>query len=99
MTGVQTCALPICLQKNSKLVITDSGGVQEESSFFRVPCLTVRDNTERPITIKKGTNTLIGSNYEDICNYVRNMNYNVNSDIELWDGKSSERIVDILSDI
>ena len=87
------------LQKNSKLVITDSGGVQEESSFFRVPCLTVRDNTERPITIKKGTNTLIGSNYEDICNYVRNMNYNVTSNIELLDGKSSERISSILGEI
>ena len=89
----------MCLQKNSKLVVTDSGGVQEESSFFCVPCLTVRDNTERPITIKKGTNTLVGSSYEEIHNYIENMNYNINSDIELWDGRSSERIVSILQEL
>jgi len=86
----------LSLQKNSKLVITDSGGVQEETTFFKIPCLTVRENTERPITIKNGTNTLVGSNYEDIYQYVRKINYSVNPDIELWDGKSSERIVDII---
>ncbi len=86
----------LSLQKNSKLVITDSGGVQEETTFFKIPCLTVRENTERPITIKNGTNTLVGSNYEDIYQYVRKINYRVNQDIELWDGKSSERIVDII---
>jgi UDP-N-acetylglucosamine 2-epimerase (non-hydrolysing) len=87
------------LQKNSKLVITDSGGVQEESSFLNIPCLTIRENTERPITIIKGTNTLVGSNYEDIYQYIRNINYSINSDIELWDGKSSERIVDIIDEL
>lgn len=89
----------MCLQKNAKLIITDSGGVQEESSFFNIPCLTIRENTERPITIRNGTNTLVGSNYENIYEYVRNINYNVNSDIELWDGKSSERIVNIIAEV
>lgn len=89
----------MCLQKKSRLVITDSGGVQEESSFFNIPCLTIRENTERPITIKNGTNTLVGSNYEDIYEYVRNVNYNVRSDIELWDGKSSDRILNILREL
>ena len=79
--------------------ITGSGGVQEESSFFNIPCLTIRENTERPITIKNGTNTLVGSNYEDIYDYVRDVNHNVRSDIELWDGKSSDRILNILREL
>lgn len=86
----------MCLQKNSKLIITDSGGVQEESSFFNVPCLTLRENTERPITIKDGTNLLIGTNYTEIYNYVKNIDYNIKSNIKLWDGCSSDRIIKVL---
>ena len=89
----------MCLQKNSKLIITDSGGVQEESSFFNVPCLTLRENTERPITIKEGTNLLIGTNYAEIYNYVKNIDYNIKSNIKLWDGCSSNRIVQILKQV
>ena len=85
----------MCLQKNAKLIITDSGGIQEESSFFGVPCLTVRDNTERPVTATQGTNTLIGCDYENIPKMVSN-NYSTESNIELWDGKSSDRIIKII---
>tara|TARA_S200002703_G_scaffold145067_1_gene139173 strand:- start:955 stop:2016 length:1062 start_codon:yes stop_codon:yes gene_type:complete len=85
-------------QKHAKFIITDSGGVQEESSFFNVPCLTVRDNTERPITCIDGTNKLIGTNYENILDEVNNINYNRKSNIKLWDGMASKRIVKIIKD-
>ncbi len=51
----------LCLTKNAELIITDSGGIQEESTYLGVQCLTVRDNTERPITVEVGTNQLIGT--------------------------------------
>jgi len=86
----------MCLQKNSKFIITDSGGIQEESSYFNVPCLTVRDNTERPITIQNGTNKLIGTSYKNLINEVKNINYNSKSNIELWDGHSAQRISSII---
>jgi len=89
----------MCLQKNAKLIITDSGGIQEESSFFNVPCLTVRDNTERPITTTMGTNKLIGSNYKNILSELDIVNYNQNSNINLWDGRTASRIVQILKGI
>ena len=87
------------LQKNAKLVITDSGGIQEEASFFGVQCLTVRDNTERPITVDEGTNKLVGTDYRKIPSHVSRINYNeIYGDIELWDGKSSKRIIKILEE-
>lgn len=87
------------LQKNAKVVITDSGGVQEESSFFGVQCLTVRENTERPITIDEGTNKLIGTDYREIPIHVERMNYDEGfTGINMWDGNSSKRIVEILKE-
>ena len=88
------------LQQESKIIITDSGGVQEESTFFGVPCFTVRDNTERPITEKKGSNTLVGSNFNDLPNVVFNkMNdNNAYSVPELWDGNASKRILEIIDE-
>ena len=87
----------MCLQKNSKVVITDSGGIQEESSFFNVPCLTVRDNTERPVTITNGTNKLIGTSYTNIVDEFKKIDIDTTkSNINLWDGKASQRIVSIL---
>jgi len=87
----------MCLQKNSKVVITDSGGIQEESSFFNVPCLTVRDNTERPVTIIEGSNKLIGTSYTNIVSEYKKINKNLKqSNIQYWDGKASSRIVRIL---
>jgi len=87
------------LQKYAKFIITDSGGIQEESSYFNVPCLTVRDNTERPVTCNDGTNKLIGTDYKNIPNEVKNINFNKKSSIDLWDGKASDRIVNVFKDI
>ena len=86
------------LQKNSKFIITDSGGVQEESSFFNIPCLTLRDNTERPITISDGTNHLIGSDPKNIRNHINKLDYNKTSKIKYWDGLSSSRITKIIKE-
>lgn len=59
------------LMHNARLVLTDSGGIQEETTALGVPCLTARENTERPITIMKGTNTLVGTNKHDILSYIK----------------------------
>jgi len=88
------------LQKNAKMIITDSGGVQEESTYFNVPCLTLRENTERPITISNGSNKLVGVDYSKLSEFVmqaintKNINYNIP---DLWDGKASKRLVKIIS--
>ena len=86
------------LQRDAVAVITDSGGIQEESTFLGVPCLTVRDNTERPITIEQGTNRLVGTEYSNIPEIVREaiVEKSVPRVPELWDGKSSERIARVL---
>ena len=89
------------LQKDASIILTDSGGLQEESTFFGVPCLTVRDNTERPVTITHGTNKLIGTEYANIPNEVKQtLSVPVERSIrpELWDGKAAERIAEILRD-
>ena len=86
------------LQRDAAAVITDSGGIQEESTFLGVPCLTVRDNTERPITIEQGTNRLVGTEYSNIPEIVKEVivEKSVTRVPELWDGKSSERIANVL---
>ena len=84
---------------NCKYAITDSGGVQEESSFFEVPCITVRDNTERPITCTDGTNKMIGTSYSNILDEVMMIDFNKKNTIKLWDGKSSDRIVQVLKKV
>ena len=56
----------LCLQKHARFVMTDSGGIQEETSVLGVPCLTLRENTERPITVSEGTSTLVGRSPERI---------------------------------
>jgi len=85
------------LVKYAKAVITDSGGIQEETTFLKVPCLTVRPNTERPVTITKGTNTLVPFNKEMIEKLLDEINrglYKTGTVPELWDGKASERIAE-----
>lgn len=89
------------LMDNSRLVITDSGGIQEETTVLGIPCFTVRDNTERPVTIECGTNQLVGCDPVAMLKAARDVlrNHNRRSERmpELWDGKAAERIIEILS--
>ena len=87
------------LMSQAKFVITDSGGIQEETTALGIPCLTVRENTERPITITEGTNTLVGTNREKIIKEsmkILNGSGKKGRRPQYWDGKSSERIVKTL---
>jgi UDP-N-acetylglucosamine 2-epimerase (non-hydrolysing) len=94
----------IALQRRAAVVITDSGGIQEETSFLGVPCLTVRENTERPITITMGTNQLVGRDLKKLRTAVERI-LDCNSEglkppdparIPLWDGQAAERIAQII---
>jgi UDP-N-acetylglucosamine 2-epimerase (non-hydrolysing) len=88
------------LMSNARMVITDSGGIQEETTVLGVPCVTLRENTERPVTITEGTNVLAGNNPEDIrkcAAEVLGRPFPENPACpSLWDGRASERILDIL---
>jgi UDP-N-acetylglucosamine 2-epimerase (non-hydrolysing) len=81
------------------LVLTDSGGIQEETTALDVPCLTMRDNTERPITVDQGTNTLVGRNRShalECVDEILRTGGKRGRIPELWDGHAAERIVDEL---
>lgn len=83
---------------NCKLVLTDSGGIQEETTFRKIPCLTLRPNTERPITITEGTNTLISFSIPEVLNEIDKIlkgNYKLGKIPLFWDGKATERILKI----
>ena len=87
------------LEQRATVVITDSGGVQEETTFLGVPCLTLRDNTERPITVHLGTNLLLGSDYGRLIPEVDKILVGKGKQGQippLWDGQSGKRIVDEL---
>lgn len=89
----------LALQKHATVVVTDSGGIQEETTFLGIPCLTVRDNTERPITVTLGTNTVIGRDPASLQQAMGKVLHGerIKSEIPpLWDGKASERIADVL---
>lgn len=92
----------VTLMRHAALVITDSGGVQEETSFLRVPCLTVRPNTERPITLECGTNRLVPSNRESLARAMQEAFGAVvqsgERHPELWDGRAAKRILSALSE-
>jgi UDP-N-acetylglucosamine 2-epimerase (non-hydrolysing) len=89
----------LCLMKHASLVVTDSGGIQEETTCLGVPCVTVRDNTERPITVTSGTNAIAGTRKDDIRDAVRRqMQRKLNPRVpEKWDGRSAARILDAIS--
>lgn len=87
----------ICLVDNSRFVLTDSGGLQEETTFLNIPCLTMRPNTERPVTITQGTNRL--TSLETLDKDIENVlnGYSTQGKVpELWDGKTGERIIKVL---
>ena len=89
------------LEMNAKFILTDSGGIQEESTYFGVPCLTLRENTERPITVTEGTNHLVDLNVESIVNSAREIiegNVKKGKIPKYWDGKTANRIVKVLDE-
>ena len=93
----------LALQMHAVVVVTDSGGVQEETTFLGVPCLTVRPNTERPVTITTGTNQLVERNREAIVSAIRSALARTRNVAtrrpELWDGKAAERIVKLFGEL
>ncbi len=86
------------LWKDAGVVLTDSGGLQEETTALGVPCVTIRENTERPITVEMGTNVLAGTGYDRIVNAVGESRDKAQRARvpALWDGRASERIWDVL---
>lgn len=88
------------LVKSSFAVITDSGGITEETTVLGIPCFTIRDNTERPETVSVGTNEIIGTNPDNIKPYMKTLfehNWKKGSIPELWDGNTATRIIEIIS--
>jgi UDP-N-acetylglucosamine 2-epimerase (non-hydrolysing) len=89
----------LSLMKHSRLVLTDSGGIQEETTILGIPCLTLRKNTERPVTLTQGTNTLVGTDPLKILGAVDRIlagEVKHANAPELWDGNAAQRIVQVL---
>lgn len=83
----------------ARLVLTDSGGMQEETTALGVPCLTLRENTERPITVEEGTNTIVGTDAQRIEQAVAEIIASGGKSgriPELWDGRAAQRIAEVL---
>lgn len=90
------------LMQNSTLCLTDSGGIQEETTYLGIPCITMRENTERPVTVDIVTNVIVGSNTKLIVSEVEKIlqgKQKIGKIPELWDGKAAERIVEVLANI
>ena len=90
----------LSLVMKARLVLTDSGGIQEETTCLGVPCLTLRENTERPVTVTHGTNRVIGTRPEAILKEVRRTLLTPMPRAAappLWDGQASTRIVEVLA--
>lgn len=90
----------LALQKRAAMVITDSGGIQEETTFLGVPCLTVRENTERPVTVTNGTNQLVGRDLQKLRKAADEILQRPQAQsprsVPLWDGHAAERIAQLL---
>jgi UDP-N-acetylglucosamine 2-epimerase (non-hydrolysing) len=87
------------LMASARLVLTDSGGIQEETTILKVPCLTLRENTERPITVEMGSNHVVGQDPEQIVAAYRKVLDEGTRSLRtppLWDGRAAERIVEVL---
>jgi len=87
------------LMEGARLVLTDSGGIQEETTYLGVPCVTLRPNTERPVTVTQGTNTLVGEDLDrawDACAAILRATPTPARPIEGWDGRAAVRVVDVL---
>jgi UDP-N-acetylglucosamine 2-epimerase (non-hydrolysing) len=90
----------LSLEAEAGAVLTDSGGIQEETTWLGVPCFTLRDNTERPVTVRAGTNTLLGLDPERITE-IPALLEGINATPQrpdLWDGHAAERIADVIVD-
>jgi UDP-N-acetylglucosamine 2-epimerase (non-hydrolysing) len=88
----------LCLMRHAALVVTDSGGIQEETTILGIPCVTVRETTERPVTVESGTNTVAGTSTDTIKDAIRRQ---LGRDIKVkapwgWDGQAAERIIEAL---
>src|SRR5690242_4192830 len=82
--------------------VTDSGGIQEETTYLGIPCFTLRDNTERPVTVEIGTNTLLGmlpSRIAEIPGLLARRRERPASVPPLWDGQAAVRVADVLEDV
>lgn len=87
------------LMRKSKVIFTDSGGIQEEATVLKIPCYTIRYNTERPITISQGTNRLVNPNKSKIIEAFNKNGFNINPKYavpEGWDGKTAQRIIKVI---
>jgi UDP-N-acetylglucosamine 2-epimerase (non-hydrolysing) len=87
------------VQSRATVVITDSGGIQEETTYLGVPCLTLRDNTERPVTVTMGTNVLVGQDRKKLLSELAKVldgKRKVGAIPPLWDGRAGDRIAEIL---
>jgi len=92
----------LAVMKSARFVLTDSGGIQEETTALGIPCVTLRQNTERPVTITEGTNVLAGTSRSDIIRGLSNAlakSAELNRMPELWDGRAGERIVAALREL
>ncbi len=90
----------LALQRHAAVVITDSGGIQEETTYLRVPCLTLRENTERPVTVTMGTDQLIGHDMDRLCGELHKILQGQGKQgtiPPLWDGRAALRIASILT--
>jgi len=93
----------LALYSQARLVLTDSGGIQEETTALGIPCLTLRENTERPITVELGTNVVVGTDTTRIVSAawaaLNGAGRNIVQPPPLWDGHTSERILDVLEEL